>query len=74
MRRVLTQLQTLKVLAYPGRGHLGDQRLTLGQGVVGEALSLENLLTCQQALGITLEALDEVLTRWQLIEASPKTG
>src|SRR5262245_66529986 len=64
----------LKLLAHQGRGYRADQRLTLGQGVVGEALGLENLLTLQQALGISSEALDEVLARRQLIHTSPQTG
>ena len=63
-----------KLLAHQSRGHRADQRLTLGQGGVGEPLGLENLLARQQALGIGLEALDEVFTRWQCIEASPQTG
>ncbi len=63
-----------KLLAPGSRGHLGNQWLTLGQGVVAESLGLENLLALQQALGIGSEAPDEVLTRRQLIEARPQTG
>ena len=62
----------LQLLAHRGRGHLADQGLTLGQGVMGESLGLETLLTCQHALGITLEALEAGLTRRQLIQASPQ--
>ena len=52
------------------RGHFGDQRLTPGQRVMRESLGLENLLALEQALRIGSEALDEVLARRQLIEAS----
>ena len=41
---------------------------------MAEPLGLENLLARQQALGIGSEALEEVLARWQLIEARPQTG
>src|SRR5216683_4513676 len=67
----LIRQRGLKLLAHQGRGYLADQRLTLGQGVVGESLRLENLLALQQALGIGSEALDEVLARRQLIHARP---
>ena len=59
-----------KLLAHLGRGHLSDQCLTLGQGVVAESLGLDNLLARQQAVGIGSEALDEVLARRELINAS----
>ncbi len=43
-------------------------------GVSREPLGLENLLARQQALGIGVEALDEVFARGQLIEARAQTG
>ena len=53
----------LKRQAHWGRGHLREQRLTLGQRVMREPLGLEHLLARTQALGIGAEALDEVLAR-----------
>src|SRR5262249_16378385 len=41
---------------------------------MAESLGFENLLACQETLGIAPEALDEGFARGQLIEASPQTG
>ena len=59
------------LLAHCGRGHLAEQRLTLGQGVVGEPLGFQNALALQEAVGIGPEARDEVLARGQLTHTSP---
>jgi hypothetical protein len=62
------------LLAPQGRGQRADQRLPLGQGVMGEALGLAPLLALQPALGISAAALEEVLARRPLIQARPQTG
>ena len=63
-----------KLQAQWGRGHLGDQRLPLGQRVMREPLGLEHLLARQHALGIGVKALDEGLARRQCIEARAQPG
>jgi len=63
-----------KLLAHRGCGHRVNQRFALSQGVMAEPRGVENLLACQETLGIASEALDEGVARGQRIEASPQTG
>ncbi len=52
-----------KLLTQSGRGHGGNQRCTLGSGVVREPFDLKNLLALKQAEGIGSKPLDEGFAR-----------
>jgi hypothetical protein len=63
-----------KLLTQRRRGHSGNQRLALSQGVMAEPLGFENRLAPKETLRISPKARDEIFAGGQLIHTSPQTG
>ncbi len=63
-----------KRAAHCGGGDRSDQRLTLGQRRVTQALGFENLLAGQQRERVRVKPLDERFTGGSLVEAGAQLG